>query len=115
MTDQAFCEALEYKLCEAFKNTRDENVKDFWCDGIVLSAPGNDYSQQFIKDNRYINMKAFVGKDGQTVYALTLKFGKMALSRYSENPDMAALIAGVSLESGLVADTLKREIIIQLD
>ena len=68
MLDQNFCETLEYKLCEVFENIGGENLKGFWCDGVLLSEPEKYYSQKFVNDNRRVKMQAFVGKDGQTKY-----------------------------------------------
>ena len=85
MLDQNFCETLEYKLCDAFENLENENLKVFWCDGILLSEDDKYYSQKFVNENRQVKMQAFVGKDGQTLYSLTLKFGNEALSRYARN------------------------------
>lgn len=115
MLDQEFCETLEYSLCAAFENIDDEEVKGFWCDGVLLSEPDNCYSQKFVNDNRQIEMHALVGKDGQTVYRLTLKFGTRALSRFARNLDIIGCIPQTDFEKWLKIDTVKREIEVQLD
>ena len=93
MLDQDFCETLEYRICDALENIKDERVKGFWCDGVLLSEPDNYYSQKFINDSRRTKLKAYVGKSGQDVYSLTLKFGNKALSRYAKNLDMTECIS----------------------
>ncbi|PVD49336.1 hypothetical protein DC498_25555 [Terrimonas sp.] len=114
MLDQDFCETLEYKICEALESIRDEKVKGFWCDGILLSEPDNYYSQKFINDNRQTKLKAYVGKDGQGVYSLTLKFGNKALSRYTRNLDIAECIPQTDFDKWFSIDIIKQEIEIQL-
>lgn len=115
MLDQNFCETLEYKISEVLKNISDKNVRGFWCDGVLLSEPDNYYSQKFINDKRQAKMKAYVGKDGQGVYSLTLKFGNKALSRYAINLDIAECIPQTDVENWFSIDTSKQEIEIQLD
>ena len=115
MLDRHFCEALEYKLCEALENFDDENLKGFWCDGVLMSESDNYYSQKFVNDNRQVKMQAFVGKDGQTAYGLTLKFGNKALSRYARNLDIVECIPQTNVENWFKIDTAKKEIEVQLD
>jgi hypothetical protein len=115
MLDQNFCETLEYKISEALENIDDENVKGFWCDGVFLSEPDNYYSQKFINDNRHVKMKAYVGKDGQSAYGLTLKFGNKAFSKYARNLNIIECIPQGEFEKWFRIDTSKQEIEIQLD
>lgn len=82
MLDRDFCEKLEHLISEALENSSDENVKGFWCDGVFLSEPENCYSQKFVNDNKQTKMKVYVGKDGQSSYELTLRFGIRSLSKY---------------------------------
>jgi hypothetical protein len=115
MLDQHFCETLEYKLCAVFKNSDSESLKGFWCDGVVLPTDGKYYSQQFVNDNRYVAMQAFIGKDGQTVYSLTLRFGKKALSHYARNLSIIACIPKTDPQNWCRIDTTTKEIEILLD
>jgi hypothetical protein len=115
MLNQDFCQTLEYKICEALENINNENVKGFWCDGVLLSEPDLYYSQKFINDNRQTKLKAYVGKTGQTVYILTLKFGRKALSRYARDLDLAPCIPQTDFAEWFYIDVDKREIEIQLD
>lgn len=115
MLDQDFCDILEYRISDALENISDEDVKGFWCDGVLLSELDNYYSQKFINDNRQVKMKAHVGKDGQTVYSLTLKFGNKSLSRYARSLDIVECIPQTDFENWFKIDTSKKEIEIQLD
>lgn len=85
MLNQNFCEYLEFIICKAFKNSSDERIRSFWCDGISLLNEERIYSQKYINDNKRTNLRAYIGVDGQTEYKLILKFGKEALSRFSRN------------------------------
>ena len=81
MLDQEFCTFLEYHLSRCFKFSGDESVKSFWCDGIALPSDENDYSKKAINDKRMVLTRAYLGKNGQEQYTMTIKFGNKALSR----------------------------------
>lgn len=115
MLDQEFCEVLEYKISDVLKNIHSQEVKGFWCDGVLLSEPDNYYSKEFIADNRQTKMKAYVGKDGQGTYILTLKFGNKALSMYASNLNLAECIPQTDFQKWFSIDTAKQEIEIKLD
>ncbi|MBL7829377.1 MAG: hypothetical protein JNJ57_22260 [Saprospiraceae bacterium] len=85
MLTQTFCEFLEFELCKAFSLSDNDQIKGFWCDGVLLDQPENAYSQQAVLDNKQVKLKAYIGKDGQTPYKLTLKFGNEALNRVALN------------------------------
>lgn len=85
--DKGFCEELEYKICEAFRQLDNENTKGFWCDGIILPESKINYTSKFINDNRKLKLKAFVGKNGQDEYELTLLFGSKSLRKVSRQLD----------------------------
>jgi hypothetical protein len=59
-------------------------------------------------------LKAHIGKDGQTEYELTLKFGKKALSRYARNLDLKACVPNPDQQNWFVIDTKRKKIEIQL-
>lgn len=115
MLDQNFCSTLEYRISKALENIKDEKVKGFWCDGVLLSEPDKYYSQKFVNDNRQVKMQAFVGKDGQTAYDLILNFGNKALSRYARDLDIIECIPQADSGSWLRVDTVRKEIEVQLD
>lgn len=113
--DQDFCEFLEYEICKAFEHSENDQIKGFWCDGVLLNQPDDSYSQKFVNDNRQITLKAFIGKDGQTEYELTLKFGNKALSRYSRNLDIKECLPNPEKQNWFEIDTKLNKIEIQLD
>lgn len=113
--DQDFCEFLEYEICKAFEYSDNDQIKGFWCDWILLNQPDSSYSQKFVNDNRQITLKAFIGKDGQTEYELTLKFGNKALSRYARNLDIKECVPNPDKQNWFDIDTKRNKIEIQLD
>lgn len=115
MLDQSFCTFLEYEITKAFANSDNEVIKGLWCDGVLLPESSNSYSQKFVNDNRQIILKAFIGKDGQTEYELTLKFGNKALSRYARDLDIKECLPNMDKTKCFVIDTKERKIEIQLD
>ena len=112
MLDQGFCEYLEYEICKAFELSENELIKGFWCDGVLLNQT---YSQKVINDNRQIVLKAFIGKEGQTEYELTLKFGNKALSRFARNLDIKECVPNSDKLNWFTIDTKRNKIEIQLD
>jgi hypothetical protein len=113
--NQDFCEFLEYEICKAFEFSDNDQIKGFWCDGILLNQPDSSYSPKFVNDNRQVKLKAFIGKDGQTEYELTLKFGNKALSRYARNLDIKECVPSPDKLNWIDIDTKRNKIEIQLD
>ena len=114
MMDENFYELLENKICGALANADDEQVRHFWCDG-VLPGFDNEYTQKHVNDNRRIALTAFCGKDGQEKYELILIFGPKALSRYARGLDIADCIPDSDRRNWLDIDISKKLMWIQLD
>lgn len=115
MINQGFCDFLEYEICKAFEQSDNEQIKGFWCDGVLLNQSDSHYSQKFVNDNRQITLKAFIGKDGQTEYELTLKFGNKALSRLARNLDIKECVPNPNKHNWFYIDTKQNKMEIQLD
>ena len=115
MIDRDFCEFLEYEICKAFEHSDNDEIKGFWCDGVLTDQPDSYYSQKFVNDNREVKLKAFIGKDGQTEYELNLKFGNKSLSRYARNLDIKECVPNPDKQNWFDIDTKRYKIEIQLD
>lgn len=115
MITHDFCEFLEYEICKAFEHSDNDQVKGFWCDGVVISQSDNFYSQKFVNDNRQITLTAFIDKDGQTEYELILKFGDNALDKYARNLDVNECVPNPIKQNWFEIDTNHHKIEIQLD
>lgn len=115
MLDRDFCEYLEYLICKAFKHLKSEDVRGFWCDGVLLNQPDNLYSQKYVIDNRQVSLKAFIGKDGQTEHELILLLGNQALSRFERNLDIKECVPNPEKPGWFSVDEKLKRIEIQLD
>ena len=115
LIDRSFYEQLEYKICEAFRQLDNENTKGFWCDGILQSENENNYTSKFINDNRRINLKAFIGKDGQDEYELILHFGSNSLSKVARHLAFIDTFPIDNIDTKFNINIEQRKIEIQLD
>lgn len=115
MLDQEFCDLLEYRLTEAFGNSAHEQIKHFWCDGVLLPTFEAHYSMKTVNDKRQIVMTAYLGPTGQDLYELTLKFDKKSLSRYARGSDISECVPGPENDNRWDVDPDRRTIWVQLD
>lgn len=93
--NEKFCSHLEYHLGQTFEISDRQDLSGFWCDGISWSpTPDNQLTKKSVKDTRQIVTTAWIGKDGQDEYEMTIRFGQSALSRYSKGAEMVDCIPG---------------------
>ncbi|PWV56378.1 hypothetical protein [Chitinophaga sp. S165] len=115
MLDEDFFQFLEYRITEAFKETDDEELRLFWCDGVLPATNERGrLSLQHVKHHRKIVTQAFIGREGQTRYDLVLKIGDEALHSYTHNLDLKVCVPDTDALSWFTIDTEKRKIEIQL-
>lgn len=114
MIDLAFCELLEYKITAALKNSPDDRIKGYWCDGVLLPAFEYEYSSKQVNDNGQIILTAFIGIDGQDKYEMQLLFGKKALSKFSRGLDISDCIPDLETTNGFTFDSFKKRLLIEL-
>ncbi len=84
--NEDFCSFLEYHLCKVFKNSDDEEVKKLWCDGIIHETLNG--SKQSAQDTRTIITTAFIGKNGQDRFEMTIHFGNKSLNNFLKDLDL---------------------------
>jgi hypothetical protein len=113
--DYDFCEFLEYEICKVLDHFDNEETKGFWCDGVLLNQPDSYYSQKVVNDTKQVTLKAFIGKDGQTEYDLTLKFGNKAISLLASNLDIKECVPNTDRHNWFDIDTKLNKIEIQLE
>ena len=88
-----FCSKLESRICREFENSKDTELKGFWCDGVLWKPLiENQLTKKHVNDKRQIVTKAWIGKTGQTEYQATICFGKMSLSKYAKGIDLTDCI-----------------------
>ena len=105
--NEEFCTHLEYHLGQAFNNSDRHELRGLWCDGI---APDGLYNQQGM-----ILTTAWVGKDGQGEYEMTIHLGNQALKNYSEGADMIDCLPSSDSMDWIDIDTEKKKIEIKLN
>jgi len=69
-----FCSHLEWNL--DFESLNNNIVKGFWCDGV------QDFFGQDISINKEVITKAWIGKTGQDVYRMKIKFGDESIKNF---------------------------------
>lgn len=100
---------LEHAISRALHDAESNETKGFWCDGILLSEGNGHYSQKSVNNNKQVTLKAFVGKDGQTPYQLTLLFGNQALSRYARGLSLERCVPDRSTEDWFEIDVQNKK------
>lgn len=103
---------LEVWLGQAFEALPYPDFQGFWCDGVVMDQAESYYSQKYINDKREVQFKTWAGESGQTPYALILKFGPKALSRYARGLDIRICMPDEG--SGVEIDPEHKRIVVQL-
>ena len=84
--DGDFLLKLEYHLSKAFKDSPDNTVKYFWCDGILIEE--NIYTKSTIEAEKQIIAKAWIGVDGQDIYKMVITLGKHSFESYLNGADI---------------------------
>lgn len=113
--NQDFCLHLEYHLGSTLEKSGREDVKGFWCDGVLHSPiPEGQLTKKNINDNRKIVTTAWIGKDGQDEYKMTILFGKYSLRRYAKGTSMIDCIPSDESMDWINIDVNNRKIEIRL-
>lgn len=114
MLDEHFYIYLEWQLSEAFARSDDVSIKPFWCDGIL--PPTSEYmlSPKSVNDTRKIQLRAFIGKDGQREYDLILNFGTKSLSRYARGLEIESCVPDPEESDWYQLDVSNKTVVIQL-
>ncbi|MCB9355343.1 MAG: hypothetical protein H6575_12315 [Lewinellaceae bacterium] len=113
--NEDFCAHLEHRLGSALKNSGRPELSGFWCDGVSHDAvPDSRLSKKHVGDTRQIATRAWIGKDGQDVYEMTIRLGKQALSRYAKGTAMIDCIPDAGSMDWIDIDTKRKEIEIRL-
>ena len=114
MLTQDFLNFLEFQLSKAFSYSPDISVRSLWCDGILLPDNEIDYSKKAINDKREVQVRAYVGKDGQGEYSMLIRFGRKSLSKYARDLDIRDCVPEVEESDWYEIHPKTNKIIIQL-
>jgi hypothetical protein len=108
--DENFCLALEYHLGSTLEKSHEERFKGFWCDGVVSKR----VSKKVVNDNRTIETKAWIGKDGQTEFDMKIKLGKYSLKRFAKGTSMVDCLPSSDFMNWVKIDLENKKIEIEL-
>ena len=93
-----------------FKNSDRADLKGLWCDG-VLCEPINE--KELSKTHK-VETKAWIGKDGQGEYAMTIRFGEQSFNSFQKGNDLTHTIPSEESMNWIDIDTDKRTIEVSL-
>jgi len=105
-----FCTHLEYHLGRTFRNSNRPDLNDFWCDGVICEPITNE---ELNKAHR-VETTAWIGKNGQDNYSMTIWFGEKALLKFNKGEDLIDTIPSDEFMNWIEIDTDKRTIEIKL-
>ena len=113
--DEGFCTHLEFHLCRAFQQSNKKDIKDFWCDGVSWNpTPYSQLTKKSINNTRSIKTKAWLGKNGQEEYEMSIQFGSSSLRHYAKGLSLIDCIPGEETMDWITIDIEKNTISIQL-
>lgn len=111
--NQTFCAHLEWSL--SFEELEDDRIRGFWCDGVDhLPIDIRNLSKTQIRKNRTIKTKAWIGKDGQSIYEMTIKLGEQSLENYERDQNLLDCIPKENCKEWIKISPTDRHIEIQL-
>lgn len=105
-----FCLHLEYHLCGTFTNSDQEELRGFWCDGVSWDLPDSQITKKSVNDSRKIETITWIGKTGQDIYYLTIRFGKYSLRRYAKGRSLIDCIPSEETMDWIDIDTKNKTI-----
>ena len=113
--NEDFCTHLEYHLGKTFELSERDGLKGFWCDGISHSPiPDSQLTKKSVNDTRRIVTKAWIGKNGQDEFEMTIEFGKYSLRRYAKGTDLKDCIPSENMHDWYEINTEEKTIKINL-
>jgi hypothetical protein len=108
-----FLLSLEYQLSKKFSSIPDDNVRLFWCDGILIEE--SIYTEFTIETEKQIIAKAWIGGDGQDVYTMVIKLGKCSIESYLNEADMVSHLPEGDISTWLTIQPDNKTIEVRLD
>lgn len=113
--DEAFCAHLEFHLSRTFSLSSRPDVKGFWCDGVLhMPMLDEQLTKKSVNDTRVIKTKAWIGKDGQGEYNMSVFFGPLSLKHYTKGIALIDCLPNEKTMDWVIIDTEKRTVDIQL-
>ena len=112
--NREFCEHLEYHLGRTLANSGDKEHQGLWCDGILDPFLESQLTKKNVNDTRTIVTTAFIGKDGQGKYEMTIRLGPQALRRYAKGSAMIDCLPSEESMDWIILDSDSKRIEVRL-
>jgi len=113
--NEVFCNHLEYHLGKTFQNIDDQDLHEFFCDGICWkSVPESQLTLKIVNDTRKIVTTAFIGVDGQDLYEMVIHLGRYSLKRYAKGSSLVTCIPPANITDWIDINANKRIINLKL-
>ena len=114
-----FLESLEQYLDNALEQFLDKRINSLSCDGILPPWMEKQLSRKSVNDTRQITgiTVFFLGleqRSGNTVYELTIKFGKYSLRRYAKGTSLIDCIPDPDSTDSINIDAENKKIVLTL-
>ena len=103
--NRAFCDFLEYRICEYFRQIEAEELKGFWCDGIVFET---------MIDNKTALFTAYSGKSGQDKFELLINLGEEFVKRCETSFDVQSCVPNEADTALFTVDTVKKQMYLNI-
>src|SRR5689334_7462237 len=114
MLDKDFCISLECQISTVFLHSKNDSIRGFWCDGILLPDDESEYAKKLVNDKRKVLLSAYLGKSEEEYYELEPNFGKKSLSKYARDLSIVECIPDAATDDWIEIDTRKKKITISL-
>ena len=119
MINQFFLDSLEYSVSKALTNSRDEIVRGYWCDGVIVYEldKGQELTSHVLQ-HKSLKAVGIIPKgqyeEPDYRFDMRILFGKEALSRLNEGQDLDSAIPEPSNSDWITFDLKEKTITVQL-
>ena len=110
-----FCQVLEYHLSKAFKNSVDNVLKYFWCDGIDEPVIIKQFTERNITSMKKIVTQAWIGTTGQDRYQMIIKLGRCSRRKALKGLDLKECLPDIAFEDWVEVDMKSCLIVVKLN
>ncbi len=112
--DPDFCTALEYAITRAFHHSNRDELKGFWCDGVVLWAPSSELEIRRFEENGEIQGIAWLGKQEGEQYEITIRTSNGSKRAFRLGGDIKQYIPEAEADEWIYLHQKARRIIVRM-
>jgi hypothetical protein len=112
-------ESLERFLNNSFGHFQDKRINSLSCDGILPPWMEKQLRKKSVNDTKQITgitvfLLGLEKRSANTVYELTMKFGKYSLRRYAKGTSLIDCIPHPNATDSITVDSENRKIVLTL-